>query len=129
MIFKFKAQFKMKKFVIPFIMILFSGFYTSLMAQCGSKIFLGKIIATSSNVNQGSIEVHVECSGKYTAELYNVTGAGRIIIQKLAGLGSQSLIFDGLKPGDNYQVLVIFDDEEQKLCKKRQISEISTLKK
>lgn len=129
MIFKFKAQFKMKKFVIPFIMILFSGFYTSLMAQCGSKISLGKVVATSSDVNQGSIEVHVERTGKYTAELYNVTGAGRIIIQKLADLGSQSLIFNGLKPGDNYQVLVIFDDEEQKLCKKRQISEISTLKK
>jgi len=129
MVFKFKAQLTVKKIVIPFLMILFSSFHTSVMAQCDSKISLGNVVTTTSEENQGSIEVNVECIGKYSAELYKVTGAGRISIQKLAGLGNHNLIFKDLKPDDNFQVLVIFDDEEQKLCKKRQISEISTLKK
>ncbi len=129
MVIKFKAQLNVKKIVICLSMILFSSFHTSLMAQCESKISLGKVVTTTSELNQGSIEVNVDCVGKYTAELYSVTGAGKLFIQKLAGLGGQNLLFNGLKPDDNFQVLVIFDDEEQKLCKKRQISEISTLKK
>lgn len=129
MVFNPKAQLKVKKIIILFLMIIFSCFHASLSAQCENKISLVKVETTTSDINKGSIEVFIDCQGSYEVELYDLSGAGKKIIQKKSGYGLQNMIFEGLTADDNYQVLVIFIDEEQNFCKKRQISEISTLKK
>jgi hypothetical protein len=117
----------MKLFLISMIVLL--GFNFSARAQCNNGISLIRVETTSSDLNEGSIEVNINSKGDYVAELFSVTGAGKISIQKKTGKGDQNMIFKELPANDTYQVLVIFNDEEQKFCKKRQISEISTLKK
>lgn len=118
--------FKRSKILILLLMILLSVFGHKAQAQCEIKISLLNVETTSLDLDNASIEVQVEGKGNFISELYKVTLSGKELIQKKAGTGRQNLIFQDLAAFDNYQVLVIFNDEEEVFCKKRKISEIST---
>jgi hypothetical protein len=110
--------------IILFIMILPS----TAEAQCSNKISLTRVETTEVDQQRGSIEVNVVTEGSYKSQLYQIKGSGKILAQEKSGMGNSKIIFTSLPADDNYQVLVIFESEEQKSCAKRQISEISTLK-
>lgn len=120
---------KRKNKIILLLMIMLCGLGFPAKAQCDIKISLIKVEKSSLDIDTGSIEVVVEANGSFTSELYKITGSGKELVQKKAGSGRQNLIFQDLAAFDNYQVLVIFNDEEEVFCKKRQLSEISTSKK
>lgn len=112
-----------------FLLILFvvAVFYIPANAQCINKVSLINTEKTSSGSNEGTIEVGVTSGGRYEAELYLITGSGKTLVQKKLGSGNENVLFSNLAGEDNYQVLVIFNSEQEDFCKKRQISEISTL--
>lgn len=94
--------------------------------QCSNSISLEKVEVASENLKNGKIDIKISSNSAYEAQLYYFNGTSKTFVEIIKGRGSDILTFMGLSAIGNYEVLVIFNDEEESFCKKRKISEIST---
>lgn len=74
-----------------------------------------------------SITINVISSGKFEAQLFEISGGRKQLLGTKLGERSQEVVFENTKDSENLRVLVTFLDEENGWCKRRQISEIKTL--
>jgi hypothetical protein len=94
--------------------------------QCDINVELVSIRDSSSDINDGKISFKVKANGNGSFEciLSEVSGIGITELEKKYGFGEMVLEFEKLEPGKFYQVLIIFNDENHPLCKKRILSDI-----
>ena len=97
------------------------------MAQCNSGISLIEVIKTSPGLNDGSIAVNIETTGGFECILYRMTSAQDILMENVKGQNNQMVTFKNLPPDNLYKVVVTFSSENDLICKKRQLSDLSTI--
>lgn len=113
------------------ILVLFFSFCclkpTSVRAQCTSGIVLKEVIKADPYQEDGSIAVNIATSGAFECALYRMTIAQDILIEKVNGQNNQTVVFESLPPDNYFKVVVMFSSEEDLKCRKRQITNLSTL--
>jgi hypothetical protein len=109
--------------------LLYNVSQNPLQAQitCDNTIKLKDVVATAHDSETGKIHIDVTTLGAFEAKLFQVSGSGKVLFSQKTGQLSQEIQFNDLPGDENFQVLVIFTDEKEAWCKRRQISEIKTL--
>ncbi len=122
-----KGNFKLKGSFLLMFLVLCWVKPTSGLAQCESKIFLNEVTKTSANGDDGAIAVRVETSGTFECVLYIMTSTHDELIHKVEGQGNQVIEFNDLGPHNLYIVVATFSEEENLMCRKRKLSDLSTI--
>lgn len=100
---------------------------TSVIAQCNSGIYLKEVVKATPDQENGSITVSIETSGAFECILYRMTSVQDILIEKVEGKNNQMVTFKNLPPDGFYKAVVTFSSENDLICKKRQLSDLSTI--
>jgi hypothetical protein len=109
---------------ILLLIIAFSFVPKNGFGQCDVSVKLESIKHSAKNKKDGKISFQVKAKGAYECLLNMVSGERIITINKMNGSGEMVLDFENLEPQKYYEVLVIFTDESEFLCKKRVLSDI-----
>jgi hypothetical protein len=92
--------------------------------QCDVSLKLESVNHSTEGKNNGSISFKVQSQNSYECILSIISGAGIEDVQKFNDLGSKELKFENLVPGKFYQVMVIFNNENDFLCQRRVLTDI-----
>ncbi len=122
-----KGNFKLKGSFLLMFLVLCWVKPTSGLAQCESKIFLNEVTKTSPTGNDGSIVISVETSGVFECVLYVMTSTHDELVHRIEGQGNQVVEFNNLRPHNLYKVVATFSGEENLMCRKRNLSDLSTI--
>ena len=94
------------------------------VAQCEVGLKLSSVTPASDQQKNGKIAFNVTATGSYECIISIVSGSGITEVEKKNSSGNQLITFENLEPWKYYQVLVIFNEEDEFLCKKRVLSDI-----
>lgn len=122
-----KGNFRLKGSIL----LLFFSFCclksTSVMAQCNSGIYLIEVIKTSPGLNDGSIAVNIETTGGFECILYRISGSGYELVETIKGSSNKLIEFKNLPSYNSYVIIATFNSEDDIMCTKRQLSDLSTI--
>lgn len=107
------------------ILLIFLSFSFGVYSQgkCGSSIEVTKLPSVLEGRNE--IRVDVKTSGAFKCDLIAYSGAEKILIKSESNYGNSKVLFSNLSSEDYYRIIVVFEDEEQFLCREKIVDTIN----